>query len=355
MAVKKTKSAASAAKSVSKAKNAETSSKKPAANSKATAAKAAKSPAKSATKPAAPAKKRAPAAKKTLAKTPAAQSKKRAPKAEPEAAHRIDEPVLDPIGDVISGEGRTYLGDAELQPDDEQVGQPQTEVDAFLQETHIDASDADVEAGPGMQAARTAKQARARNKAKVKAQTAPRPMGTDSPETEMGEDEESAPAVELREPAKLERLQKILSRAGVASRRTAEEMIAAGRVLVNGKVVTQLGWKADPARDHIRVDGKLLHGAERHRYFMLNKPRGYVTTVSDPEGRPTVMEFFAGSRERIYPVGRLDYLSEGLLLMTNDGELANLLTKAAPAWRKLISLKLPDNPAQKNWSACAAA
>ena len=108
--------------------------------------------------------------------------------------------------------------------------------------------------------------------------------------------EETDAANEPRPPAKLERLQKILSQAGIASRRHAEEMIVAGRVMVNGQVVTQLGSKADPARDHIRVDGKLLQGAERHRYFVLNKPKGYVTTVSDPEGRPTVMEFFAKMR-----------------------------------------------------------
>ena len=148
--------------------------------------------------------------------------------------------------------------------------------------------------------------------------------GTD---LEADEDAESAEQAVKRPPAKLERLQKILSQAGIASRRHAEEMIVAGRVMVNGQVVTQLGSKADLGRDHIRVDGKLLHGAERHRYFMLNKPRGYVTTVSDPEHRPTVMEFFAKAQERVYPVGRLDYLSEGLLLMTNDGELANLLTQ----------------------------
>ena len=118
-----------------------------------------------------------------------------------------------------------------------------------------------------------------------------------------------------RPPAKLERLQKILSQAGIASRRHAEEMIVAGQVMVNGQVVTLLGSKADAARDHIRVNGKLLKGAERHRYYMLNKPKGYVTTVSDPEKRPTVMEFFAKTSERLYPVGRLDYQSEGLLLM----------------------------------------
>jgi hypothetical protein len=121
-----------------------------------------------------------------------------------------------------------------------------------------------------------------------------------------------------RPPAKLERLQKILAQAGVASRRKAEEMIEQGRVQVNGKVVTELGTKADAGRDHIRVDGKLLQGAERLRYFVLNKPRGFVTTVKDPEGRPTVMQFFDKMRERLYPVGRLDYMSEGLLLGRED-------------------------------------
>jgi len=145
-------------------------------------------------------------------------------------------------------------------------------------------------------------------------------------------------------PGKQERLQKILAAAGVASRRHAEELITAGRVEVNGQVVTTLGSKADAARDHIRVDGKLLHGAERQRYFVLNKPRGYVTTVSDPEGRPTVMEFFAQMHERLYPVGRLDYLSEGLLLMTNDGELANQLTRAASGVEKVYLVKVAGQP-----------
>src|SRR5206468_4161917 len=151
----------------------------------------------------------------------------------------------------------------------------------------------------------------------------------ESDEDDAGEDDEEKVRAE-RPPANPQRLQKILAQAGVASRRHAEELITEGRVQVNGKTVTELGSKADPARDHIRVDGKLLHGAERLRYFMLNKPKGHVTTVSDPEGRPTVMEFFAKKNERLYPVGRLDYLSEGLLLMTNDGELANKLTRAAP-------------------------
>ncbi len=152
---------------------------------------------------------------------------------------------------------------------------------------------------------------------------------------------------EARPPAHLERLQKILSQAGIASRRHAEEMITEGRVQVNGKVVTELGSKADPDRDHIRVDGKLLQGAERLRYFVLNKPRGFVTTVSDPEGRSTVMEFFKKMPERLYPVGRLDYLSEGLLLVTNDGDLANKLTKAATGVEKTYLVKVSGQPTEE--------
>lgn len=149
------------------------------------------------------------------------------------------------------------------------------------------------------------------------------------------------------EPTHLERLQKILAKAGVASRRHAEELITEGRVQVNGQVVTTLGSKADAQRDHIRVDGKLLHGAERLRYFVLNKPRGYVTTVSDPEGRDTVMGFFTKMNERLYPVGRLDYLSEGLLLMTNDGELANKLTRAASGVEKTYLVKVSGQPTEE--------
>lgn len=148
-------------------------------------------------------------------------------------------------------------------------------------------------------------------------------------------------------PRRQERLQKILAKAGVASRRNAEEMITQGRVQVNGQVVTVLGTKADPERDHIRVDGKLLHGAERHRYFVLNKPKGYVTTASDPEGRPTVMQFFEKMRERLYPVGRLDYQSEGLLLVTNDGELANKLTRAASGVEKTYLVKVAGQPSEE--------
>ena len=149
-----------------------------------------------------------------------------------------------------------------------------------------------------------------------------------------------------RPPAKLERLQKILAAAGVASRRRAEELIEQGRVQVNGKIVTVLGTKADAARDHIRVDGKLLQGPERLRYFILNKPRGFVTTVKDPEGRPTVMQFFDKMKERLYPVGRLDYLSEGLLVVTNDGELANRLTKASSGVEKTYLVKVSGQPTE---------
>lgn len=126
-----------------------------------------------------------------------------------------------------------------------------------------------------------------------------------------------------------ERLQKILSRAGIASRRKAESLISEGRVAVNGAPVTELGSKADLDRDHIKVDGKLLRAPRSLSYIALHKPTRYVTTVSDPQGRSTVMELLTRVKERVYPVGRLDYHSEGLLLFTNDGELASALTSAA--------------------------
>ena len=118
------------------------------------------------------------------------------------------------------------------------------------------------------------------------------------------------------------RLQKIISTAGIASRRAAEKLIEEGRVSVNGRTVTELGTKADPDRDEIRVDDRRVKGAERHRYLLLNKPRGYVTTRSDPQRRPTVIDLLKGVREYVYPVGRLDFDSEGLLILTNDGDLA---------------------------------
>jgi 23S rRNA pseudouridine2605 synthase len=120
----------------------------------------------------------------------------------------------------------------------------------------------------------------------------------------------------------LERLQKIIAHAGFASRREAEVMIREGRVTVNGRVVTELGTRANPDRDHIKVDGKLITKAETHRYILLYKPKEVMTTVEDPQGRRTVIDFIRGVRERIYPVGRLDFHSEGLILITNDGDLA---------------------------------
>lgn len=145
-----------------------------------------------------------------------------------------------------------------------------------------------------------------------------------------------------------ERLQKIIAAAGVTSRRKAEELITAGRVAVNGQVVSELGQKADPSRDHIRVDGKLLKFPEQKIYLVLNKPKGYITSVSDPEGRPTVMNLVRGFNTRIYPVGRLDWASEGLLLMTNDGELANTLTRAASHVPKVYQVKISGRPSQPN-------
>ena len=123
-----------------------------------------------------------------------------------------------------------------------------------------------------------------------------------------------------------ERLQKILSRAGVASRRASEQLITSGRVSVNGKTVLTLGTKADPDADDVRVDGQRVRVVTRHRYVLLHKPRGYVTTRSDPQGRRTVLDLLDGVREYLYPVGRLDYDTEGLLLLTNDGDLAATLT-----------------------------
>lgn len=137
-----------------------------------------------------------------------------------------------------------------------------------------------------------------------------------------------------------ERLQKILSRAGVASRRHAEQYILEGRVTVNGKVITELGTKAEFGRDHIKVDGKLLHPPKRLVYVAVNKPKGVMTTMEDPEGRKTVTELLRGIRERVYPVGRLDYASEGLLLLTNDGDFANAITSAKNHIEKVYVVKV---------------
>lgn len=124
----------------------------------------------------------------------------------------------------------------------------------------------------------------------------------------------------------MERLQKILSHAGIASRRASEQLILDGRVSVNGAVVRELGTKCDPTSDDIRVDGRRVKATEQRRYLLLNKPAGYVTTRSDPQQRPTVLDLVGSVSEYVYPVGRLDFDSEGLLLLTNDGDLAARLT-----------------------------
>ena len=123
----------------------------------------------------------------------------------------------------------------------------------------------------------------------------------------------------------MERLQKILAQAGVASRRKCEELILSGQVEVNGEKVTTLGAKADPAADDIRVGGKPIK-KESKLYYMLHKPKGVITSAKDPQGRKVVADYLPGVKERVYPVGRLDYDTEGLLLLTNDGEFANMLT-----------------------------
>jgi len=126
---------------------------------------------------------------------------------------------------------------------------------------------------------------------------------------------------EIEESMVLERVQKILAKAGIASRREAEKIILEGRVTVNGKVI-QLGAKADPEKDHIKVDGKRIPRPEPKITLVLNKPRGYLSTVKDPKGRPTVMDLLGKIKWRLYPLGRLDFDAEGLLLLTNDGEIA---------------------------------
>ena len=149
-----------------------------------------------------------------------------------------------------------------------------------------------------------------------------------------------------------ERLQKLLSAAGVCSRRAAETYITAGRVTVNG-VLAELGQRADPDRDDIRVDGKPLSGKEELVYLLLNKPRGYVTTLSDEKGRKTVAELVSSCGARVYPVGRLDLDSEGLLLMTNDGALTHRLLHPSGEVNKayLVSVYGPVAGAAERLSA----
>ncbi len=136
-----------------------------------------------------------------------------------------------------------------------------------------------------------------------------------------------------------ERLQKLLAHAGIASRRKAEELIVSGHVSVNGHTITELGSKADLAVDKVKVDGQVISEPKHHVYIAFNKPKSVISTVHDPQGRETVMSFFKGMRERIYPVGRLDYASEGLLLLTNDGEFANRLIAPANKVTKTYLVK----------------
>jgi 23S rRNA pseudouridine2605 synthase len=137
-----------------------------------------------------------------------------------------------------------------------------------------------------------------------------------------------------------ERLQKLLAHAGVASRRKAEELITAGRVSVNGATVTELGSKADLSKDKVKVDGQVVGLPKHYIYIALNKPKNVVSTVRDPEGRQTVMSFFKGFHDRLYPVGRLDYASEGLLLLTNDGDFANRLLSPSSHVTKTYLVKV---------------
>ncbi|MHB8481382.1 MAG: pseudouridine synthase [Nitrospiria bacterium] len=138
----------------------------------------------------------------------------------------------------------------------------------------------------------------------------------------------------------LERIQKIISTAGIASRRKAEEYILEGLVTVNGKSVTELGARADAGKDHIKVNGKLINPRQQKVYLLLNKPKNYITTLHDPEGRPTVLSLLKGVKGRVYPVGRLDYDTEGLLLLTNDGELANALMHPKKEIQKTYQVKV---------------
>ncbi|HET8733757.1 MAG TPA: pseudouridine synthase, partial [Anaeromyxobacteraceae bacterium] len=140
------------------------------------------------------------------------------------------------------------------------------------------------------------------------------------------------------------RLQKFLAEAGLASRRKAEEIIQSGRVRVNGQVVTELGTKVDPARDLVVVDGAPVERRTARRYVLLYKPPGCVTTLSDPQGRPTARGYLAGVTERVFPVGRLDYDAEGALLFTDDGELANRLAHPSFGHRRVYLVKTKGDP-----------
>ena len=144
-----------------------------------------------------------------------------------------------------------------------------------------------------------------------------------------------------------ERLQKLLAAAGIASRRKAEEMIAAGRVSLNGKVVKEIGTKADLGKDKIAVDGKLVERKERKIYVLLNKPKGYVCTVRDTHGRPTVLDLLPDWHVRMYPVGRLDIDTSGLLLLTNDGSFTNKILHPAKEINKIYRVEVQGAPSEE--------
>jgi 23S rRNA pseudouridine2605 synthase len=141
-----------------------------------------------------------------------------------------------------------------------------------------------------------------------------------------------------------ERLQKLLSRGGITSRRKAEDLIREGRVLVNGKTVTELGTRADARHDRITVDGRQLRLPSEHTYLVLHKPIGVVTTLSDPEGRTSVRDYMRGVKARVYPVGRLDYHSSGLLILTDDGELAARLMHPRNQIEREYRVKVKGQP-----------
>jgi 23S rRNA pseudouridine2605 synthase len=151
-----------------------------------------------------------------------------------------------------------------------------------------------------------------------------------------------------------QRLQKLIATAGIASRRHAEELITAGQVNVNGRTVTELGAKADPEKDHIKVKGRLINPLlQQHEniYVLLYKPKGYLTSMADPKGRPLVTDLIPSSLGRLHPVGRLDFNTEGLLLLTNDGEFTNLITSAKNQIAKVYQVKVkgvpPDNAIER--------